>query len=431
MKDISKTTALVADKGLFLHVAQALARKCDRVFYWTPHERAMPVLKDNVIGEGYPNIERCESIWQVKDKVDFFVFPDIGFAAEQYELRKQEIPVWGSNYSYLFESNRGLFLEALRQRGLPVASHKVCKGINDLAEYLIKAEDKFIKISKYRGDLETTHWRSWGEDSGLIDLWRIRFGPFSNHITFYVFDRIDTTLEDGIDTYCIGGKLPKMCVHGMEAKDQAYLGTAVKFSSIDERVRRFSEEFAEVLGQYPYVNMFSTEIRLTDKEDYFIDPTLRFASPPSQVMCDMITNLPEIIYLGANGELLEPEFAAKFGVQSLVEGHGEDELWTEAIIDPSIADSFKMTQSCFVDGKHCSPPGCVYGDGKGWLVATGDTIPDALDSIKAKADKLPDGWSINMEALSDLLKEVKTAEENDMQFTDQKVPEPETVLAES
>lgn len=426
MKPIEDVVACVADKGLFLHIAQALARKCKGVYYFSPWEKSMCQIKDAIVGDGYPDIIRADSIWEVKDKVDCFVFPDCGFEGEQKELRSQGLPVWGSGDCDRYEVYRGKFLDALRGLKLPVPKHTLVRGLTNLRVLLKDREDVYIKTSRFRGDMETTHWRSWELDEGWLEYMAMQLGPAKEVLTFYVFDAIETTLEDGVDTFCINGQLPKTCIHGMECKDRSYLGTAVNMDEVDDRVTRFTHEFSSVLN--PYANAFSTEVRLTDEEDYFIDPTLRFGIPPSQVMVEMIDNLPEIIWSGANGELVEPEYAARFGVQAVVESKSEDCLWTSGEIPKEIQRWFKMPRSCQIGNKWCISPDPTYGPSIGWLVALGDSIQEAIDTLKAHASELPKGWTADVDSIASLIKEIQEAQSIGLQFTEQKVPKPATVI---
>ncbi len=74
------------------------------------------------------------------------------------------------------------------------------------------------------------------------------------------------------------------------------------------------------------------------------------------------------------------------------------------------------------------PPDEFHDGELGWLVALGDTPKEVLDRIKALADLLPDGLNADVEALAGVIKEIDTAKDEGIPFTDQTVPEPATVL---
>lgn len=427
MKPHSEITCCVVDHGLWLPVAQRLARDFGKVYYYKECERDFPTVAESCIGDGFDDVIRVSDFWKIKEECDLFVFPDVGFSGVQQELRNHGYPVWGGGDADKLETNRGKFLEALKDCELPVPSHVVIVGMTNLREYLRDKEDKWIKISKFRGDWETLHWRSWDEDATRLDFFAVKFGPLQESITFYVFDPIDTEIEDGSDLWCISRKIPSLVIHGMEAKDKAYLGTFSKFTDLPDPIQEVNNRFAEMLP-YEFRQFFSTEVRITeDGEFFFIDPTLRAGSPPSQVQTEMIENYGEIILAGAQGECLDPVPVAKFGVQVVVESSAGDKEWTVAEIPDSIRRWFKPMGGCMVDNKYCFPPNERLLPG--WLVAIGDTAEEAIESLKEYQAELPSGLECDLMPLADLLKEVQTAEEAGMEFTSQPVPEPETILS--
>jgi hypothetical protein len=428
MKDTSDIVACVADHGLFVHVARRLAREFKKVYYFSPIERSFPTVRD-LYGDGFENVTPVDSIWQVKSKCDLFVFPDIGFADEQTELISQGYPVWGARYADSLESDRGKFLKVLAGTGLPVPEYQVIHGLTALREHLRPIEDRYVKISRYRGDFETFHYRDWRQDESTLDIFAVRFGPWKEKIDFYVFEPIDTEIEDGIDTYCVDGQWPEMVIHGVEAKDKAYMGSFQKLSDTPEEVRCVNEAFGPVFGSYGYRSFFSTEVRITkNKESYFIDPTCRFGSPPSQVMCEMIGNLGEIMWMGANGILVKPKPAAQFGVQALVPIDRSD--WAVMDILDELDQWFKVGYCSKIDGRVCVPPDENGPSEIGWLVGIGDTPKEAIEHLRENVELLPDGLHCEFHALADLLKEAEVAEEAGMPLSDVPMPKPESVIAD-
>jgi len=426
MKEPSDSVVVVVDKGLFLPCALKLAEQCKHVYWCNPAEQAFPTLKQGVIGDGFENLEMVEDLWDVKDMVDVFVFPDIGYSGLQMELASQGFPVFGSRRADELETNRGKFLKTIEYLEMPCPKYVKKQGITALKEFLLDKSDKYIKVSKWRGDCETWHYRDWEHDESTLDFLAFKLGPARELLTFYVIDPIDTDIEDGVDTICIDGKLPKTCLHGMEAKDKAFLGTMVPFDSIAENIRKVSEQFAPVLGQYGYRNFFSTEIRVSGNDSYFIDPTCRAGSPPHQMQTELIANYAEVICGGANGELVDPEPSAEFGAQILIKSKTDKQMWSEVHIHKELKQWIKCSNACEIEGKLCRPPDddCDMG----WLVAVGDTIEDVINKLKEYSSQLPDGLSADPTSLADLLMEAHTADKQGMPLTDKEVPEPSTVI---
>lgn len=429
MKSASDVTAVIVDSGIFVPVARRLARDFAKTYYWSPWETAWPTVRNFCVGDGFEEMERVESVWDVKDKCDLFVFTDIGYSGMQRELISQGKAVWGARDADGLEARRGLFLKALMETSLPIPKYEAVRGITNLRLHLKDKEDKYLKVSTYRGDFETMHWRNWKMDEGELDGYAVRFGPYKEFVKFYVFDPIDSDIEDGVDTWCIDGQWPQTIVHGMECKDKAYLGTFQKFADLPEEVRVVNNEMAPMLKKFGYRGAFSTEVRITkDGESFFIDPTCRFGSPPSQSQCEIIANWGEIVWGGANGEVVEPEPADNFGVQALIKVDRSD--WAVMEFPEELEQWVKFGFSCKVEGRICIPPEHQGVSEIGWLVAIGGTIQEAIDNLREHQEQLPDGLSCEFSSLADLLKEVHAAEEKDMEFTPKIVPAPASIIEE-
>lgn len=430
MKKTSEVVACVIDTGVFMHVARRLAREYSKVYFWSPWETSFPRFKDALVCDGYEEVQRVESVGEVEDVCDLFVFLDIGFSHMQKRLIRAGKAVWGCRDADELEARRGRFLEVLAtQTDLPVPKYEKIQGLTALRLYLSENENRYIKVSTYRGDFETCHFRNMAMDEIMLDKWAVTLGPLKEHWVFFVFEPIDTEIEDGIDSYCIDGQWPKTVIHGMEAKDSAYIGTFQKFQDVPEEVRIVNDAMTPVLASYGYRSAFSTEVRITKEgESYFIDPTCRFPSPPSQVMCEMIGNLGEIIWHGANGELVEPEQIAQFGAQAIFKVDRDD--WGVFEIPEEIDQFTKISFSCKVDGKICVPPDPAGVSEIGWCVGIGDTIEEAIAHLKEVKDQMPDGCSVQFSSLADLLKEMHTAKELGMEMTNEEIPDPASIIEE-
>lgn len=427
MKSTSDVTAVVVDHGIFLPIARRLARDFRKVYYFTPGEKAFPTVRD-CIGDGFDDIERVDDIWKVKAEADLYVFPDVGFAGEQRELMSQGKPVWGAVDADSLEMMRGKFLNALITTDLPVPGYQKIVGLSALRDHLRDKQDKYIKLSRFRGDWETMHWRDWARDELELDQRAVKLGPWKDVVPFYVFDSIPTENEDGCDTWCIDGRYPSLVIHGMEAKDKAYLAAFQRFDDLPEEVRKVNDAFGPILAGYGYRSFFSTEVRITDDgQSYFIDPTCRAPSPPSQIMCEMIGNLGEVVWRGAQGELVEPDVAAKFGVQAIVNvAHGSD--WCALPLPDELDRWFKAGTCARIDGRLCFPPDKDSPSlDVGWLIGIGDQPEEAIKHLEHNIKLLPEGATCEYRYLADLLKQVAAAEDKGMEFSDTEMPGPEVV----
>ena len=118
---------------------------------------------------------------------------------------------------------KGLFYRTVEEIGLEVPPHEVIKGMANLRAYLKEHENVFVKMSRYRGTMDTWKHKTYQQSLSYLDLLAVKLGPFQDLVTFYVLDEIKTDIEGGVDTYCIDGQWPKQVVLGYEKKNETYL----------------------------------------------------------------------------------------------------------------------------------------------------------------------------------------------------------------
>lgn len=431
MKDLSQATLLVYDNGLFLPIAERLAREngFGRVLWFSPFEQGFSKINEGIIGYGLERVERCYDIWKSKKDVDCFAFFDIENSGLQLELASQGYPVWGSRDGDSLELYREHFHKVLGRVGLDVPKFKVFNGLTELRAFLKDNEGPFfIKISRWRGSFETQKFRSWKLDEGLLDHWAVKFGPAKEIIPFLVFDPIETPLEIGGDTFNIVGKWPDQMLHGDEAKDKAYVSTVTKLEDMPEQLQEILEAFGPVLGKAGYRNFWSMEDRVKDDKHYFGDATTRAPCPATASQLENISNLPEIIYAGAQGELVQPKFEKKYTGEVLLNLKGDRHAWGVTEIPDSLKRWLKIPNSCVINGLRCMPPDENHGEALGWMAAIADTLEELVTTMKNQIDKLPDGMTADLEPLAELLEIIDKGEDEGIPFGTQPVPPPEIVL---
>ena len=428
MKEISDSTALVFDHGLFVSVADRLSRDFKRVLYHTPWESGFPTVNQCVLGDGFPNIERCNDIWSVLDDVDVLVFPDILHAGLQRHLESLGKPVWGSRYADSLELNREKFHEVLASVGLPVPQFTVKKGITSLRTFLKEKENVFLKISRFRGSMETRHWRSWKQDEGLLDALALRFGPAKEIVPFLVFEALETELEIGSDTYGVDGKWPSLMLHGIEQKDSSYLSAVTLKEDMPKELLCVLEAFSPILKKYRMRNQWSTEVRVVEGKPYFTDPTPRGGLPSTASQLEVWENFSEIVWAGAHGELLDPVPMADFTAEVAISIKVEDGQWGSIEVPNELKQWLKVANCCQIGGRLVMPDDVFFPDCAGWLVAIADSPKAVIEKLKDYVKLLPDGVKAHLDTMVDAIKEVDIEREEGITFTDEPMPEPAAVI---
>lgn len=424
MKDISQCTALVFDHGLFVSLARTLAQKFKRVLYHSPWECAYPSLNDCVLGDGYGDIIRVDDYWKAKNEVDIWVFPDIQHSGLQLELESQGRAVWGGRSGDSLEINRKKFLEVLEHVGLKVPPHEPITGLANLRLYLRDKQEKYVKVSKYRGTLETFHWRNYDLDGGWFDRMAIRLGPLQDYLAFLVFDEIDVPVEVGGDTYSIDGQWPSLMLHADEFKDKSYLSYVTPREKMPQILQDIMAAFSPLLREERYRCQWSMETR----GDYFTDATCRGGLPSTATQLYNWTNSAEIIYAGAQGEMVDPLPQHQFTAECVLSIKGEDEEWWKTRLPEELEPNAKFNWCCEVDGAVCFAPNDCRGPDIGWLVSGGNSIASAIQQMHELVDQLPPGLDAGTDSLFDLLKQIRAGEKAGIEFSPHPVPKPEAAL---
>jgi len=412
-----------------LPIAERLARDMKHVYFFSHWEEGQPSFSKCIVGDGLENVERALDVWEIKEEVDLFVFPDVQESGLQKELESQGKAVWGSRDGDIQELDREVFLQTLGDIGLLIPPHEVVIGVSSLRRMLKEKEDYYVKMSLFRGSFETTHWRSWKLDAPWIDSLGVRFGPYSERMRFICFPNIDTPLEIGFDTYNVVGEWPKKLLHGVEYKDRSYLGAVTDLFDMPRQVREVMTAFGPVLAKENFRNQFSGEIRVKGKDSYFIDPTCRFGLPSTPSQLELWKNWSEIVWHGANGELVEPIPLGKYSAEAILTLSGDHSEWRMADVPKELKQWMKLADYCEHDGLVCFPSSETPGtDDVGWLVAVGDSPQEVIKKLGKQADDLPDGLEANVEHLAYVIKEIQVAEKQGIEFGKSPLPKPGFVV---
>ena len=432
MKDVSDLIVCIYDYGTFACLAEMFGKVAKKTYYHTPYETEYREAGKCCIGDGLEEVEGFERLDnpldpEVLDTIDLHIFSDIGFKGEQKLLRSLGKAVWGSMGAHELELYRTRFNKTLKEIGLPVAKSVTIKGLTNLSLHLKNVEDKWVKVNRFRENMETWHHSDYVHSQRELERLASEFGGVKEQIVFVVQDAIDTDLEIGYDGWCVDGQYPDKSFQGYEAKNELYLGSWMDSEDLPDVVKEVNDAISPVLKQFGYRNFMATELRLKDDVAYFIDPTFRMAGQTQEHLTNTCTNLPEVIWRGANGELVSPEFRSKFAAEATMHYTDPSDSWRTLVIPEKIRENFKLYGYCYADDAYQFPP--RRNDELGVVCGEGDTIEEAIENLRDNFDALGDEpLSIQYEGFADLLKTVKNAENEGVEFTEQKIPEPAIVL---
>ena len=388
-------TVLVSCQGLFVSLAERLARDFGRVLLHVPFAASFPTLNQIKVGSGIEGVEKVDSFFgrHFKD-VDLFVFPDLHNGELAVYLEGEGKRVWGARRGEDIEHHRALCKRVMEQHGLPVQPWKVLTGMKQLRSHLKANDQQHVKIDVARGVTESFFSENYDTVAPKLDEIQHTLGCFAESMEFIVEDDLPDRVEVGIDTFCIDGANPSLTLAGIEVKDCGYLGQMVPWAQIPEPLRRWNEEMAEVFEGYGYRGFLSNEIRIgKDKVPYMIDATCRAPCPPSELEQELWTNLAEILWEGADGNLVEPVAAAKWGVEVILKSPFAEKNHQPVTFDPKYANQIKLFNSCEVDGVRYVLPLDDEMEEIGAVVGWGDTIEAAMAHAKEAGESI-EGYKI-------------------------------------
>lgn len=425
MKEIQEVTACLWDYGTFLSLGERLAERMKKVYVYTPYEQEYLDLRDCVRGRGIPNVERLDEPLDpaTLKKIDLFVFPDRGYGGVQRHLRDIGKAVWGSMGACELEEYRTKFLDTLKKLGLPVIHTIRVQGLTKLAEHLKTVKNKWVKIDRFRDNMETWKHIDFAHSQRKLECLAVTFGPWKEWVDFAVQDQIDPAIEIGYDGWFVAGEFPPESFQGYEKKNELYLGSKLKWNQLPDQVRQVNEAFAPVLREYGYANFWATELRLHEGQAYFIDPTARMPGQTGEQALETCENLDEVIWKGANGIMVPPKFVANNACEATLHytAGGCDE-WKSLTLPKDDLKWIKLYHYSMRDGAYHFLPGKV--DEVGVILGVGDSIEESYEHLKTNLEKLKDEpVSAEIDGFMYLLGEVKQAEKNGLKFGNSPVPE--------
>lgn len=432
MKPVEEVVACVCDYGTFVSLAERLGRDYKKVYYYSPFEAEYQDAKMTCKGDGLDRVNRLDEPLDPKnlDEIDFYIFPDIAYSGQQRLLRDRlDKKVWGSMGACELELYRTTFLTTIKKLGLQIVPYEKIVGLTALSDHLKTVENKWVKVNRYRGNMETWKHRDYPRSIGKLTSLRVEFGPYSEHAVFVVQDEIPDAREIGYDGFFINRQFPPSSFQGYEKKNQLYLGSMRKWGMLPEAVRAVNEAMAPILDRYGYCNFWALEIRwLSDDEFYFIDPTARTPGQTGEQNFETMANLPELMWKAANGENIAPKWTATHAAAATI--HHTDaapEEWKTFGIPEDVKRWAKLYHVCEVDGLFHVPPG--KNDEVGVLLGTGNDVQSSFEALKENVEKLNnEPLKMELNGFADLLKDIEKAEEEGMEFSDKPMPEPAEVL---
>ena len=372
----------VFDSGQFIELAVTLSKHFGRVYYHCPWRDGVPNSNLRMIGDDVPGLIKINNFFDIVDDTDLFVFPENFYGDLQTHLVSLGKRVWGSRHGDELELYRDDAKKYFAKVGLPVAPYEVVTGLTALRKYLKEHDNQYVKVNVTRGTTESFHAKTYRLIEAKLDELEHKIGAKKFTMDFIIEAAIDDVISEvGYDGFCIDGQFPSVSLVGPEIKDKAYVGKMVKYSELPDEVTGVNDALSDALEQYQYRNFMSTEIRITkDKTPYLIDLTQRSPSPPGEAYLLQWKNLPDILWYGAEGKCIDPEYDHKWVAILVVDSDRAEKGWLTVDFPKKYRENIKFRNLCMI-GKDC------------WVVPKNVPWPEAA-SVVTQADSMEDAIAL-------------------------------------
>ena len=420
MKTKSMKTICVVDNigGSYVNVAMELNNFFEKVYYHSVNQNPFPMKSMSSIGIGYDDIERIDDFWSNIDLFDIIIFPDIYFKDWGYRLRVLGKQVWGGCPSEELETDRKLFKEELQSVGLSIAPTEYIIGIDDLIDKLKTRTDVWLKISYFRGQMETYHHINMNQSSIWLENLKVSLGPLGKSQEFIIETPIESIAEVGFDGYTINGILPNECIWGIETKDCAYIAKHCPIIELPQPILEVNSKFEPVLQKYKHNGFYSNEIRVGKNGiNYYTDPAMRAGSPPSNSYLGWITNWDEIITNGVEGIMTEPVFSNLYCIELILKSTYCYTNYMPINITSEFRQNLKLKGCLNVDGQDYIVPfeqgGIKELKEFGSVVVFGDDVVEIMTKAVEIAGQIDCyGLTYDADAINRTMESINNIEKN-------------------
>lgn len=378
---------LVIDTNLCLDHALRFVEDGCIVYYYVADISAFPKMEDNVSGQGFSGVVKVADFGEVIDEVDLVYISDSCFPWLARFLRDRGKNVFGSTPLLAkFEDDRVFAYERLQELGVDVPEGKICRGWREVLDYISRNEGAgrrfFVKINKWRGDIETFSAASVKEAETILS--QAGFGPYLDELEFLV-QRECEGIEIGCDAWVCPEGVCLPVSYTIEEKGRG--NVAVWQSEESGFLKHFYDRIFELIRQDGYCGMLCVEGFWDGKSFKVIDVTPRCPFPVSSLYPRFVRNFTELVYNISIGRRVEVEvdWSQKFMAEITI-STDEKGIWRVIEFDYDLLrmkdnDGIGLRRAVMKDEKVWFVP----GDG---LVATANAKAETVEGALDKAVKL-------------------------------------------
>jgi hypothetical protein len=149
-----------------------------------------------------------------------------------------------------------------------------------------------------------------------------------------------------------------------------------------DHIAASNDMIAETMSKYKYRNLYSTELIVKPKDEwFFLEATCRFPEPPNSLQLYMIKNLPDVMWYGAEGKCIDPEFDEPCGAELILDSDFAQKNWQAVEIPKQLRDNVKLKKMTMIKDEYYIVPQIIQLPEIGGVVATGKTLAEAKEKV--------------------------------------------------
>jgi hypothetical protein len=149
-------------------------------------------------------------------------------------------------------------------------------------------------------------------------------------------------------------------------------------------------------------------VRITDDGLFYLtDPTIRRPYPPGEALMEVYENLGEILYYGAQGQMVVPRPLTKYFAIARIEAPTSEDDWNTLFFPPELRQWIKLHDLTIINGRSYTVPHRIEEWTRiGSVIGFGDTVDDAIGVVRERAEQLK---GFKLSTTEDRLDEAKDA----------------------
>jgi hypothetical protein len=304
------------------------------IYYAVAGISAYPTIEENISGQGFEELVKENDWAKVIKECDTVIFLDSGYGALVDTVRAAGYNTWGAPAEVeALEFDRIYFRKKAKELGIETNEATIAHGVEEVLKFLGQKENEgkrfFIKLNKYRGNVETFGTSSVLEAKILLQH---SFPAMGEEMDFIIEYEAEGT-EIGADAWFNGKRFLKKHFFTVEKKGSGNMGVFVEHSVLDD----FMTKITPYLAEHNYHGAFCFEGFWDGKTFRASDITPRIPYPCSASWTLAIKNYATFFRGIASGKI--EDFEILFPYQVQMAAFAEDpSIWRVVNIDESKLD---------------------------------------------------------------------------------------------